>query len=502
MFNSVRWSVLGWHALILVLVLTVFGATLFYGLSYAALREIDAELKGDAQVLIAALRKARPPKVQKKKYADQIEQYRDNGEMPSVREGVLSIGKGRPRTDIEPRFEIPDSFLRRFGNGDTHYFVVWNKDREVLETSNAEELDVPFPENHLPVHQSPEQWRIRERGEMREIVVAGPSSTRLIVGRSMQKERANQGKLLGLLVITGFVVLAIGLTGGWSLSRRALLPIEKMSATAEAISASNLSQRIDVAGTKSELGKLARVLNSAFARLEAAFERQTRFTADASHELRTPLAILRSHTELALAKNRLPEEYREALEVCSRASKRMETLVNDLLTLARSDEDELVLKRQQFDLQATVENSVALLRPLAAERRVQLNLDLQPVEFVGDSDRIAQVVTNLLTNAIDYNCEDGSVTVHLAVVDGEVVLDVSDTGMGIPEEERAFIFERFYRINKARSGGLGGSGLGLAICRCIIEAHGGQMTLTSEINKGTTFVARLPICRTSPAAVG
>ena len=276
------------------------------------------------------------------------------------------------------------------------------------------------------------------------------------------------------------------------LSRGAVRPIERMSATAASISATNLSRRIDVANVDSEFTNLAGTLNDMFERLQTAFERQTRFTADASHELRTPLSIIHSHAELALARPRSAEEYREAMETCLRAARRMRNLVDGLLTLARVDAGNLVLQREEIDLGGLVEEIASLLEPLAARKGVQLRVPASHALFRGDAGQLGQLVTNLLTNAIHYNRPGGEVTATVTTAEQDVELSVADTGCGIPEEDRCHIFERFYRVDKARSREQGGCGLGLAICKSIVEAHGGSITFTSEVDKGTTFLVRLP----------
>jgi heavy metal sensor kinase len=381
---------------------------------------------------------------------------------------------------------------RRFAEEDrgAPYFIIWRGDGEVLKASklppSVSATEQPlFPGSGPGLH-------LRQRGRLREVVLLGPRQTQILVGRSTQREHDELAWLAWQLVMTGAGVLAVGLAGGWLLSSRAVRPIAAMSAAAASISASNLSRRIDVAEVDSELGKLASILNEMFARLQTAFARQVRFTADASHELRTPLAIIHARAELTLTRPRGAEEYREALETCLRASRRMRSLVDGLLTLARADAGKLELKPQPLDLGALVRETVTLLEPLAEEKNVTLSVNAPSVTMRADSDRLAQVVTNLTANAIHYNRPGGNVWVTLEATESEAVLTVTDTGVGIPEEDRPHLFERFYRVDKARSREEGGNGLGLAICHSIVEALGGSIGFTTEVDRGTTFTVRLP----------
>jgi heavy metal sensor kinase len=339
----------------------------------------------------------------------------------------------------------------------------------------------------------PGRLDVRMRDGFREVLVAGPRRTEVLVGRSVRREQHELTVLAGQLVLTGLAVLAIGLVGGFVLSNRAVRPIAAMSATAASISATNLNKRLDVAEVDSELGNLATILNEMFARLEAAFERQARFTADASHELRTPLTVIHSFAELALSRPRTSAEYQETLETCVRASRRMKSIIEDLLTLARADAGKLQLKQEPLDLGSLVADTAGLLEGLAVQKGVSLTVKTVALQTRGDVTRLSQVVTNLVTNAINYNRPGGSVDVILKPEGNEAVLTVVDTGCGIPEEDRPHIFERFYRVDKARSRELGGSGLGLAICKSIVEAQGGSIGFTTESNVGTTFVVRLPL---------
>jgi heavy metal sensor kinase len=482
MVKSIRWRLQIWNAVILFLVVAGFGSVLYGQIRQARLDEIDGELHAAARVLEGALR-AYPPHIL-------------HGGLPHPPPPPKGKGekwppppKGPPPAKLERTLALPEHFRQRFEQANP-FFTIWLADGTVLKASSE---GVPILAPDLAARTLHSGGFVpRQRGELREVALLGPEQTQVLVGRSVAHELGELNRLAWQLLSTGLVVLGVGLVGGWLLSRRAVQPIETMSATAAAISADNLSERIDLSGVDSELARLGQILNAMFARLQRAFERQVQFTADASHELRTPLAIIHSHAELALTRPRSAEEYRQMLVTCLRSARRMKDLIDGLLTLARADAGRLELARQPLDLDALVEETVTLLTPLAEQAGVRLSVKTQPVAVTGDSGRLAQVVTNLVTNAIHYNHPEGEVVVGLEADRDGAVLTVADTGCGIPEEDRPHIFERFYRVDQSRSRERGGSGLGLAICKSIIEAHDGAITFTSALDRGTTFVVRLP----------
>ena len=253
-----------------------------------------------------------------------------------------------------------------------------------------------------------------------------------------------------------------------------------MSQTISEINASNLSRRLNLAGVDTELSQLGLLVNQMLDRLENSFDQQARFTADASHELRTPLAIILSQVELALARTREPQAYRDALEACGRAAGRMKSLVENLLTLARADSDKLELRKDPVDLAKIASENILMLEPLAKERDVNVRIDAGPARVVGDAGRLSQVIMNLLSNAIQYNKPGGQVLITTATDQDQAILTVSDTGAGIPEADLPRLFSRFHRVDSARSRTTGGSGLGLAICRSSVEGTFLHATPMSE----------------------
>ena len=392
-----------------------------------------------------------------------------------------------------PSLGLPDEFLQLFeGAEETRlYFVIWDHQGKVLQKSDSAP-EIAFPalkvgEDKLPVRS------VRLRETQREVIHVSSFDINLLVGRSIVNDVAAHHHSSLLRLVVGLAVLAAGLVGGWWSTSRALRPIAAMTAAAESISAQRLSQRIDVQEIDNELGQLATVLNRTFDRLQSSFEQQTRFTADASHELRTPLSVILAHADLALSRERSPEEYRVTLETCRSASRRMKSLIDGLLTLARFDSDAAGLQFAEFDLVPVARECIDLVRPLAAERQITIEATLSSTMMRGDRERLSQVITNLLTNAIRYNRDGGRVQVTVASEHGAAVISVADTGIGISADELPYIFDRFYRVDKARSRAEGSSGLGLSISQTIVTAHGGTIAARSEPNVGTTMEVRLPL---------
>ena len=499
-FNSIRWRVQAWHGLILFAVLTGFGFTAYHVARDNQLRRIDQELQ---QRLAMSFRLPPPDR----------EPGNQHPGPPPGEQG----GHERPYFHMDPerfRQKLSESLqraaLNEAGATNSFYFVMWQCEGKEFARSTNAPADVPMPQSPEPVEASLRDRReapeapakpapapgmfsaLRTRAEFRETFRFTPFGDCFLVGHSMAPDLAAMRRLTMWLVVAGSAVLVLGLAGGWWLASRAIRPIEDISATALKIAGGDLSQRIDAADTESELGRLAAVLNSTFARLEAAFAHQSRFTSDASHELRTPVSVILSQAQTALSRDRSGEEYREALEACQRAALRMRRLTESLLALARLDAGQEPMKRERFDLARVARECVELVRPLAAERGLLMECALPGVECVGDPERIAQVATNLLSNAIHFNRDRGEVKISVGAENGSVLLAVTDTGAGIPPEDLPHIFERFYRVDKSRSRVQGRTGLGLAICKAIIDAHSGTVEVRSELGRGSTFTVKLP----------
>jgi heavy metal sensor kinase len=326
--------------------------------------------------------------------------------------------------------------------------------------------------------------RLQWRGQELTVVLMAP----------LEELDHELGRLLTALFLA--VPVALAVSGGWGylLARKALAPMENLRRQTEDITAARLDRRLPVVNAHDELGRLAVTINAMIARLERSFAEIRRFTADASHELRTPLTAIRTETEVALGKPLAPAEYQQLLGSVLEECERLTRLTEQLLALAREDAGAVGPSHNTLDLSALVQDIVETMRPLAEAKGLRLHT--QPngqLLLSGDAARLRQVFYNVLENAIKYTPAGGLVTVVCEEQSRGAVVTVRDTGIGIPAEHLPHVFDRFYRVDKARSRSEGGTGLGLSIAQRIALAHGGQIELASTPGQGSTCTVRLPL---------
>jgi heavy metal sensor kinase len=492
-FKSLKWRLQIWYGLILVVVLAGFGFTAYQLERGRLLGRIDDELHRRVGILASALHHPPPhgPEGNGKSFdRPPPGQFAEDGPPGHYQHPPLE-------------FHLPLEAAHFFDASDPNgfYFSIRARDgKEIANSTNQPDRtfvtssstgsDVNWIQN-LPGN-APTPPKVNFFEHFRETSEPLPSGETILVGCSVLPELKELHRTALNLTVVGGLILLVGLAGGWWLVSRSLKPISSISAAAVKISSGDLSQRINVAETESELGQLAAVLNSTFARLEAAFAQQQQFTADAAHELRTPVSVMLTQTQMALNREREAADYRQTVEACQRAAQRMRKLIESLLALARFDAGQEVLKRSLFDFSKIVSDCVELVQPLAGEHNIKISIEAEPLKISGDSERLAQVVSNLLTNAIQYNKSDGEVRVKLKLQGGLAQLAVADTGPGIAAENLQRVFGKFFRADESRTGA-GNAGLGLAISKAIVEAHGGTIEATSKVGGGTTFVVHLPV---------
>ncbi len=458
-FRSIRWRLQMWYGALLAAVLVGLGVTAYEVEAKLRSERVDDELERLAFAVSAAGRPT-PRRIGAE----------EEGDPPRRESGQPKLAEVLSPADVARGF----------------YFAVWRKNQPPRFTASAgAPADMPQPPDRTP-------QGIRQRGPRREFFLSSNPGDIALVGRSIEGDTAAIGRFGWLLAGGGLAVFAVAMTIGWWLVTRALRPIQDISRAAGKIATGDLAQRIDTRDTESELGQMADVLNSTFARLEASFAQQARFTADAAHELRTPVTVILMHAQNALAAGGLTGEQREAVEACERAAQRMRRMIQSLLQLARLDAGQEAMERGQIDLAGVAGECAALIQPIAAARGVTIQTEFATAECRADEGRIGQVITNLLGNAIHHGREGGRVWVTTRREADWAVLTVADDGPGIAEEHRPHLFERFFRVDRARTGASGRTGLGLTIAKAIVDAQGGTITVSSVVGEGATFTVRLP----------
>ncbi|MCY2940311.1 MAG: HAMP domain-containing sensor histidine kinase [Planctomycetota bacterium] len=488
MFKSLRWKLQFFYSTLLATVIICSGSVFYYQVWRSTFAEVDRRLEASALYLDVTLRSFPPP----------IQQGLEAPPMlpPPLRPDGTAPPPPRPRRSKEQFLEelrLPQdsNFPGEVNPDDQPYFLVMTSNDMLLK---KEFVPLGYSEAQSLAEQFyPQPTLTMLENKLREVRMIGPSGSKIIVGKSLRRETIQLRNIAIQFTAIGLAFLVLGVGISFAIAYRMVRPITQMSVTAELLSEKDMSKRLDLNHVDSELAGLAEVLNRLFSRLEASFSRQRQFTADASHELRTPLTVIRSVSELALSQVRSPTEYQETIEVSLKAAERMTNLVNGLLALARLDSSNADFNLQLISFNDVVSESIGLLGAMASERKVGLIADLHSVQIFGNSESLSRMIDNLITNAIIYNKPGGKVFITIRIHDDKAVLEIKDTGVGIPEEHLPFLFERFYRVDKARSRLSGGSGLGLAICKGVIEKHNGTITVQSIFGEGTTFRIQLPV---------
>ncbi|MGB9780471.1 ATP-binding protein [Caldanaerobacter sp.] len=309
------------------------------------------------------------------------------------------------------------------------------------------------------------------------------------------KDMKNEYAFLKLLFILMFFAdgagILISFVTGYLVTKRALKPVDYMIKEVKEIDAKRLSKRLKVYGKEDELVRLAKTFNDMLDRLEESFARQNRFVSDASHELRTPISIIKGYIDML---DRWGKEDKEILEEGIKAIKKqtleMENLVEKLLFLARGDDRSIKLEKDTFDLKEMAEEVIAEIKLIYEDKDILLKGE--SVNIKADKRLIKELLRILVDNAAKYTLKDGRIEIEIGNSD-RAYIKVRDNGIGIPEEELPHIFERFYRIDKARSKETGGTGLGLSIAKWIVEEHGGEIHVRSKVGEGSEFTVLFPI---------
>jgi len=391
----------------------------------------------------------------------------------------------------------------REGNLNKFYRIYDDSGNVGSRSSNISASQFPLSQNAyadaLEGKNSYETFKVGGKHPIRVITMPVIQDGNLInlvqVGTSLEAVQETLGNLKIFLFTAVPSVLIFAASFARFMARRALKPISRIIDTAREIGqGQELSKRIPVLKIKDELGQLALTFNEMMNRLENSFKQMRQFSSDASHELRTPLTVLKGQNELILSKPRKPQEYQEVIASNLEEINYMSKVLEDLFLLSKSDENQVNLDCKLFDLKPLVEEVCKHAEVLAGEKNIRIIIAfLEAVQIKGDEVRLRQMVWNILQNGIKYTQTGGELKISLQNEGEFALLTIQDTGIGIPAEDLDFIFNRFYRVDKARSKDEGGSGLGLSICKQIAEAHKGTIDVESKLGVGTRFKIRLPL---------
>jgi heavy metal sensor kinase len=463
--NSIRSRLTAWHVAVLGFFLILFSILLYVFLSKRLYESIDNSLKVSASVVqkAALLEYSRTPLPGLDLFFDQFLGYSNINKFYRIYDGSGNVDSRSKGIDASKFPLTQDAYSKAIKGQDTY------------ETFNLS------PKHRIRVITMP--------------VIRNDNLVNLIqVGTSLKSVEDTLRNLRIFLFAAIPGVLILSTLGGRFMATRALKPVAEITRTAQDIAhGANLSRRIPMPEVEDEIGNLANTFNEMMDRLEKSFSQIRQFSGDASHELRTPLTVLKGQSELVLSKPRSKGEYQEVLSSNLEEINYMSRVLEDLLTLSKGDEGELPLEEEPVELGTIIEEVSRQGEILADEKDVKIILAyLEPVTILGDAHRLKQMVWILLHNAIKFTPGGGEIKITLQDLDDTVYFTIKDTGIGIPETDLPKIFDRFYRVDKARSRMEGGSGLGLSICKFIVDRHRGVIDVESKLGEGSKFKIRFP----------
>ncbi len=481
-FRSLRFKLTLWYVLILGILLISFSSFLYFTLSQSLHRDVDNKLRSLAE-LIASESSSPLSKFGFGNIDEALEtsmNLKPIGKFIQVLDESGNIGR---KSDNLKNVQLPISLnaLKNASKG----LINFETNRSI---GNTPLRIITFP--------------VIENNHVTKIVQ---------IASSLEEVEDALNKLFLILIITVPLALMVASLGGQFLAHKALKPVDNITQTARIITSQNLNQRINPPKVKDEIARLIETFNEMISRLDQSFRQMKQFSSDASHELKTPLTILKGEVEVTLRKERSPQEYQQTLKSNLEEINRMSQIVGDLLILSKADTGEIRLNKEDINLTEILNEVVAQMDMLAKSKKLSLSASnhCPEIRILGDALRLRELFINLIENGIKYTEEGGSVHITLQKeypplgrdqsdwIEGEkrecVKIIVSDTGIGIAKEDQERIFDRFFRVDKARSREQGGSGLGLSICKWIVEAHQGEIKVASELGKGSSFIVKLPL---------
>ncbi|MBA3868049.1 MAG: HAMP domain-containing protein [Anaerolineae bacterium] len=463
-YNTIRVRFALWTAGLLITALVGFGIFVYLILGSELARSVDDSLQlSAAQAITAAV---------------------DNGQ--------ISVSDGVPEPSALTSLHDRGFTIRIFGLDGTILKAIGAfSDLTVnsLDAATIQKHHTRFDTVIEPVQQEPVRFYTAP------IVVNNRVIAIIQVGQSLDSINDTLEKLLAALLISVPLLVALAAGAGYLLAARALSPIDTITRTAQSISAHDLHQRLNLPATNDEIGRLGATFDTMLGRLDDSFRRERQFTADASHELRTPLTAMQTIIGVVRETRRSPEHYEKALDDLGGETNRLRALVENLLQLARNDIGSNAISKS-VDLSILLSDVAEVMTPLAESKALSLTWIVPDnMLIIGSSDDLVRLFMNLVDNAIKYT-DRGKITLQAKPKVEWIEVTLSDTGIGIDREHLLHLFDRFYRVDLSRS--VQGNGLGLSIAQTIVQAHHGQISVSSELGQGTTFTVQLPIATSQP----
>jgi heavy metal sensor kinase len=507
-YLPLRWRLTVWYSAIVLVSLSTFAGFAYYWVFNELYSNLDDSLDKISGTMYNIIDESAPESISNKtknEFAQLLIKSADRFAFFRREEKSRFVGPLRPVELIskpEKRDIVWSAIFKHILLNPENYFIqIADTSKEIIwKSRNLELYDLPVDyDNYKPE-------KIIKYGSKLKIfdnVLLGTNHLRLLIYRDKHaiitiaytvKEVKDTLKSLFTSLMLGVpFILLVSITGGIFLSKMSLRPVDKITKTAKEITAKNLSLKISVPPINDEIGRLAETLNEMILRLEKSFNQIRQFTSDASHELRTPLTILRGEIEIALNKDRTVEEYMEILNSALEEVMRLSRVVDSLLELSRADAGQTKMQLKIGNLSNLVSDITEDMEIIADDKDVKLFADIESdINIHYDDIRLHQAILNIIDNAVKYTQAGGKVVVSLKNREHYVEFKVSDSGIGMNEIELSHAFDRFYRVDKARSANIKGTGLGLSIVKWIVESHKGKMFIESQPDKGTNFTIMIP----------
>ena len=513
---SLRTRLAIWYSLIVALSLFAFGVYTYVSVYEDLKSNLDASLQKVAASLDYLIQKEKTagslkPRRRTKKKRDRFSLFHESEQMRFV--GPLRPSLVNPPEEQKPDIVWSAIYEHILLNPKNYYIQIADSTGKIIwRSKNLEQDSLPLLINNVEIFKKDssrndtsdtlssllvKEKSIKGDNNFSDIVINGEKVRLLVkvtdnaiisVGYVLSDIELTMNKLFVIQMIAFPFILLISIVGGLLLSKLSLRAIDEITKRADDISATNLSLRIPEVNSKDEVGHLTRTLNQMIERLENSFNQIKKFTSDVSHELRTPLTILQGELEIALRNKKTPEEYEMVLVSALEEVARLTNVVETLLDLSRAESGQVKMNMTVGDLSKLVAGIVEDAEILAEAKGVSLKSNIDDnVRLPFDGARMHQAILNVIDNAIKYTPKGGSIYIELAKKAKTAEIIIRDTGIGIEKGELKHIFDRMYRVDKARSKNISGIGLGLSIVKWIIDGHKGKIEVDSIVNKGTTF---------------